>query len=285
MRIGLAQLNPIVGDLAGNRQKILEAYAALVVQGAELVVFPELIVCGYPPRDLLFKRRFVPDVADSLSQIAAQIGDVPALVGTVEVNSSGSGRAAYNAAAFCHGGKVVTIARKCLLPTYDVFDEDRYFEPATQPTVIDFKGRRIGITICEDLWTHPSISTRQLYHGINPLRQLAAQKCDLMINLSASPWHADKGGVRQTLVTDAARVLSCPVVYVNVVGGNDELIFDGRSVVSDANGKILAGLAAFAEDLRVVEVSCGPGLPRFSHSRRRPRNAHRRSVRHFRRRH
>jgi NAD+ synthase (glutamine-hydrolysing) len=260
MRIGLAQLNPIVGDLAGNRRKILEAYASLVAQRAEFIVFPELIVCGYPPRDLLFKRSFVPDVAESLAQIAAQIGDVPALIGTVEPNASGSGRAAFNSAAFCHRGKIVTISHKCLLPTYDVFDEDRYFEPAPQPTVIDFGGRRIGITICEDLWTHPSISTRRLYHGVNPLAQLTAQKCDLMINLSASPWHADKGGVRQTLVTDAARVLGCPVVYVNAVGGNDELIFDGRSLVSDANGKIVAGLAAFTEELRVTEVACGRGV-------------------------
>jgi NAD+ synthase (glutamine-hydrolysing) len=254
MRIGLAQLNPIVGDLAGNRRKILEAYAALVAQGAEFVVFPELIVCGYPPRDLLFKRRFVPDVTESLQQIAAAVGEVPALIGTVELNASGSGRAAYNSAAFCHRGKIVSTARKCLLPTYDVFDEDRYFEPGAQPSVLELDGRRIGVTICEDLWTHPSISTRRLYHGVIPLQQLTAAKCDLMVNLSASPWHADKGGVRQTLVTDAARALGCTVVYVNAVGGNDELIFDGRSLVADAKGKVVAGLAAFAEELRVVEV-------------------------------
>ncbi|MEO7414279.1 MAG: NAD+ synthase [Opitutaceae bacterium] len=261
MRIGLAQLNPTVGDLAGNRRKIFEAYAALVASGAELVVFPELIVCGYPPRDLLFKRRFVPDVEESLTQIAREVGEVPALIGTVELNRSGNGRAAYNASAFCHRGNVVTLARKCLLPTYDVFDEDRYFEPAAEPTVIEHQGRRIGITICEDLWTHPMISTRRLYHGANPLQQLAAQKCDLMVNLSASPWHSDKGGIRQTLVTDAARVLGCPVVYVNAIGGNDELIFDGRSLVADAQGIITAGLAAFAEELRVVDVFCGRGAP------------------------
>lgn len=255
MRIGLAQLNTIVGDLPGNRRKIIEAYTSLVAQGAELVVFPELIVCGYPPRDLLFKRQFVPDVQESLREIAAAVGEVPALIGTVEVNSTGSGRPAYNSAAFCHRGKAITMAHKCLLPTYDVFDEDRYFEPAAQPTVIEHQGRRIGITICEDLWTHPTISTRRLYHGANPLRQLATQKCDLMVNLSASPWHSDKGGVRQTLVTDAARVLGCPVVYVNAIGGNDELIFDGRSLVADAKGNITAGLAAFAEELRVVNVN------------------------------
>lgn len=140
MRLGLAQLNPTVGDLAGNRRKILEAYASLVAQGAELVVFPELAVCGYPPRDLLFKRRFVSDVGDTLAEIAAGVGAVPALIGTVEANTTGRGRPFYNSAAFCYRGKVAAIARKCLLPTYDVFDEDRYFEPATSPTTVEHAG-------------------------------------------------------------------------------------------------------------------------------------------------
>ena len=256
MRLGLAQLNPTVGDLAGNRRKILDAYTALVAQGAELVVFPELAVCGYPPRDLLFKRRFVPDVAETLAQIAAATGAVPAIVGTVELNPTGRGRPFYNSAAFCYRGAVVAIGRKCLLPTYDVFDEDRYFEPATSPTVVDHAGVRIGLTICEDIWTHPMISTRRLYSGRMPIEQLADQKCDLMVNLSASPWHNAKDGVRQNLVVSkAARALGCAVVYVNAIGGNDELIFDGRSHVVDAQGHVTAGLAAFAEELRVVEVS------------------------------
>jgi NAD+ synthase (glutamine-hydrolysing) len=258
MRLGLAQINSTVGDLAGNRRKIMDAYAKLVAQGAELVVFPELIVCGYPPRDLLFKRHFVPDVEKSLGEIAAAVGKVPAIIGTVEANSTGEGRPFYNAAAFCLEGVVASVARKCLLPTYDVFDEDRYFEPASQPTVIAHAGLRIGITICEDIWTHPMIGTRQLYHGMNPVKQLAAKRCDLMVNLSASPWHNEKGGVRQTLVTDAAFELDCPVAYVNAVGGNDELIFDGRSLVSDPAGHVFAGLAAFAEELRVVEIGLGP---------------------------
>ena len=257
MRLGLAQLNTTVGDLAGNRRRILDAYTALVAQGAELVIFPELVVCGYPPRDLLFKRRFVPDVAASLATIAAAVGDVPALIGTVEVNPTGQGRPFHNSAAFCHRGKVTAFARKCLLPTYDVFDEDRYFEAAAQPTVLTIAGKRVGITICEDLWTHPTLSTRRLYHGLDPVRQLAAQTCDMIVNLSASPWHCDKGSVRHTLVTGAARTAGCPVIYVNAVGGNDELIFDGRSIVADGTGRITAGLAAFAEDTRIVEVTPG----------------------------
>jgi NAD+ synthase (glutamine-hydrolysing) len=258
MRLGLAQLNTIVGDLSGNRRKILDAYASLVAQGAELVVFPELVVCGYPPRDLLLKRRFVPDIVESLHAIAAAVGEVPALVGTVEPNPSGHGRPFFNSAAFCHRGRVVSYARKCLLPTYDVFDEDRYFEPAPQPVVITHAGTRIGVTICEDIWTHPMINTRRLYSGLDPVAQLAGQNCDLMVNLSASPWYHAKGAVRQQLVTDAARKLGCPVAYVNAVGGNDELVFDGRSLVADARGGVHAGLAAFAEDLQIVDTAAAP---------------------------
>ncbi len=255
MRIGLAQINTIVGDLTGNSRRILDAYRTLVAQGAELVVFPELVVCGYPPRDLLFKKRFVPDVERTTRALATQIGAVPALIGYTEANTTGSGRSAFNSAAFCHQGKITATARKCLLPTYDVFDEDRYFEPATAPVVVEFGGRRIGLTICEDIWTHAMISTRRLYDGIEPVRQLATQRCDLMVNLSASPWNYGKGDVRHKLVADTARQLDCPVVYVNAIGGNDELLFDGRSVVCDATGRVIGGLAAFREQLQVISVS------------------------------
>ncbi len=254
MQLGIAQINTTVGDLSGNCRRIIDAYRTLAGRGAELVVFPELAVAGYPPRDLLFKRRFVSDVESALSEIAAAAGSVPALVGFVETNTSGQGRRFFNAAAWCERGEVRLIARKCLLPTYDVFDEDRYFEPATEPRVVDFAGRRIGITICEDIWTHPMIATRRLYSGMDPVRQLAAQHCDLVINLSASPWHFGKGGLREKLVTDAARTLGCPVAYCNAVGGNDELIFDGRSVAASADGAVVAGLAAFQEELRVVSL-------------------------------
>ncbi|NBR09377.1 MAG: NAD+ synthase [Opitutaceae bacterium] len=254
MRIGLAQINTIVGDLAGNSRRILEAYHTLVAQGAELVLYPELVVSGYPPRDLLFKKRFIADVERTTQAIAAEIGTVPAIVGYTEANQTGQGRAAYNAAAFCHQGKILTSARKCLLPTYDIFDEDRYFEPAAEPTVIVFEGKRIGLTICEDIWTHAMISTRRLYHGVVPVQQLAAQHCDLMVNLSASPWNHGKGSLRHKLIGDTAQQLGCPVIYVNAIGGNDEIIFDGRSVACDAEGQILGGLAAFREELKVITI-------------------------------
>ena len=260
MRIGLAQINTIVGDLAGNRRLIEAAYKSLVAQGAELVVFPELVVCGYPPRDLLFKRRFVADVERTTAAIAANIGNVPAVIGYTEANTTGQGRPAFNAAAFCHHGKILVSARKCLLPTYDVFDEDRYFEPAPASSVVEFNGHRIGITICEDIWTHEMISTRRLYNGVDPVRQLTGE-CDLMVNLSASPWNHGKGGVRHTLVGDTARRLGCPVAYVNAIGGNDELLFDGRSIVAAADGTVLAGLGAFREELKVIETADSGSQP------------------------
>lgn len=253
MRIGLAQLNTTVGDLAGNRRRIIAAYETLVRAGAELVVFPELVTCGYPPRDLLFKRSFVSDVEASLALIAQSVGPVPALIGTVERNPSTEGRRCVNAAAWCVDGAVRGSAQKCLLPTYDVFDEDRYFEPAATPTTFTLGPRRIGVTICEDIWTDPRFTTRQLYR-VDPLRHLAGQRLDLMVNLSASPWHHEKDGIRQALVTDASRLLACPVAYVNAVGGNDELVFDGRSLVAHPDGRIAAGLTAFREDTRVVDL-------------------------------
>jgi NAD+ synthase (glutamine-hydrolysing) len=254
MRIGLAQINTIVGDLAGNRTRILDAYRALVAQGAELVLFPELVVCGYPPRDLLFKSRFVADVERTTGEIAAEIGAVPAVIGYVTANLAGTGRPAFNAAAFCVNGRIAHVARKCLLPTYDVFDEDRYFEPAAAPTVVEFAGRRIGVTICEDIWTHELVPTRRLY-SLDPVKWLAQARVDLVLNLSASPWHLAKNDLRRTLVSDSARACGCAVAYCNAVGGNDELLFEGRSVVADATGRVIGGAAAFREDLRVVDVA------------------------------
>jgi len=253
MRIGLAQLNSTVGDLAGNRRKILDAYRTLVARGAELVVFPELIVCGYPPRDLLFKRRFVSDNEESLTEIANEIGEIPAVIGFVETNPSSEGRRCFNAAAFCQRGEIAVIARKCLLPTYDVFDEDRYFEAAREPAIVTYLGHEIGLTICEDIWKNSAIDTGRLYR-VDPVASLAAKGVNLVLNLSASPWHHGKGHVREQLVIDSARALRCPLVSCNAIGGNDELIFDGRSLVANASGEVIARLTAFSEDLRVVDV-------------------------------
>lgn len=254
MRIGLAQLNPTVGDLSGNRDLVIQAYRKLVEAGAEIVVFPELVSVGYPPRDLLLRRRFGDDAEGALLEIAAITGDVPAFVGTIERNPAKHGRLFYNAVAWCQHGEIKQFARKRLLPTYDVFDEDRYFEPAPAPTIFNVDGNRVAVTICEDIWAHSTLLPRPLYRT-DPVAELAGEELDLMINLSASPWHHDKNDARQECITGAAERLKCPVVYVNAVGGNDELVFDGRSMVVSAGGEVLAGLPAFQTATEVVELS------------------------------
>ncbi len=253
MKIGLAQINTTAGDLSGNCQLIAEAYRDLVQGGADLVLFPELAVAGYPPRDLLFRSRFIHDVEKALADLLPEFGPVPAVVGTVESNRSENGRRAYNAAAWCEDGEIKTMARKCLLPTYDVFDEDRYFEPAEQPTIFCWEGKRVGLTICEDVWNHPAVPTRHHY-DIDPVTFLGEQGVDLILNLSASPWHFGKKLFREELLGDAAGRCACPIAYCNLVGGNDELIFDGHSKVVLADGNLLCGMAGFREELRVVDL-------------------------------
>lgn len=257
MRIGLAQLNPTVGDLAGNLRRLLAAYHELVSAGAEFVVTPELAVCGYPPRDLLLRSRFVSDVENATAELAAATATVPLLVGTVVANPSATGRRAFNAAAFCHHGRVQQIAKKCLLPTYDVFDEDRYFEPAEAPTVIVHAGLRIGVTICEDIWANESPGDQRL-HKVDPVGLLRREGIALLVNLSASPWYAGKTHLRERIVTNLARELAVPVVYCNAIGGNDELIFDGRSLVANESGAIIATLTPFTEECRVIDLTPAP---------------------------
>lgn len=261
MRLGIAQINTTVGDLPGNRDLILGAYQCLVGQGAELVLFPELATAGYPPRDLLFKSRFVPDNEASLREIAASVGQVPAVIGFPQTNDSGQGRGCYNAVAWCEAGEVKQVARKCLLPTYDVFDEGRYFEPAPEPTVVQWRGLRLGLSICEDLWNHPDIPTRRHY-ALDPVDWFAGQGVDLLLNASASPWHYQKRALRLRLLADAAQRCGCPVVYANLVGGNDELIFDGHSLVIDAHRQIVGELPGFTAAEHIVEVPLGPDAPK-----------------------
>ena len=254
MQVGIAQINTTVGDLSGNRQRILDAYKQLVTDGAELVLYPELVLCGYPPRDLLFKSRFVSDITTTLKTIAREIGDVPAVIGFVEPRAEHiTGRPFYNAAAWCESGAIKTVARKSLLPNYDVFDEERYFEPAAEPSIYTWRGRKIGITICEDIWTSQSVPTSRHYET-DPVALLADQRIDLLLNLSASPWHEGKNRIRESLIADTAKRCRCTLVYCNSVGGNDELIFDGASCVYHPKHGMISGLEAFRETNRVVDT-------------------------------
>ena len=254
MRIGILQLNATIGAYDQNRARLEEAYAKAVAQGAELVVAPELFLCGYPPRDLLMRDDFVRRGLDCLAALATKIGAVPLVVGYVERSTHRPGRALSNAAAVIQDGKILHRIRKSLLPTYDVFDEDRYFEPATGVAPVEIAGRRIAITICEDIWNDADFWPEQRYR-CDPVHELVAAGAELVINLSASPWERGKEARRLAMLQRVARDEKVPLVQVNAVGGNDELIFDGHSVALNAQGELIALGASFDEDLLVADVS------------------------------
>jgi len=260
MKIALAQIDTTVGDLRGNSGKILEFYRRGVAAGADVVMTPELAITGYPPRDLLAKQRFVHDNLAALHEIAVQIGPTALLVGYVDFNLKRPGRDYVNAVALIQNGRIISVRYKMLLPTYDVFDEDRYFQPADSNTVLDFAGQRLGLTICEDIWTQDYLPAR-LYER-SPIHDLMRgdTHAQLLLNLSASPYHLGKERVRHDMLRAVAQQCKVPVVYCNLVGGNDELIFDGNSLAFDASGNLLAQGAAFAENLVIVDLA-GPPQP------------------------
>ena len=250
MRIGIAQLNSTVGDLAGNLALAIDAYEQLVGQGVDLVVYPELMLCGYPPRDLLLKENFGRDCLNSLQEFARATGPTPGLIGFPEKNEGDAGEPFFNAAAWCMEGSVTQTFRKRLLPTYDVFDEDRYFAPGNSTLMIEYKGKSIAVTICEDVWN----LEKDLYPA-DPLDEIASEKPDFLINLSASPWYSGKECLRIELLAGVARKVDCPVVYVNSVGGNDELVFDGFSLSLNANGELITSSRSFAEAIEVHDLT------------------------------
>ncbi len=252
MRIALAQINPLVGDIVGNTEKIIARIAVARDQGATLVAFPELSVIGYPPRDLVLKPRFVQAGADAVHRIAEHCRDIAAIVGFVEPNIEPVGRHLRNAAAYCADGKVRQVRHKSLLPTYDVFDESRYFEPGPEIAIIEHEQVPIGLSICEDLWNDEQFG-RQLYRR-DPIGQLAAAGARVMLNISASPFTADKHAFRVQLFSNQARRHQLPLLVINQVGGNDELVFDGASVAFDAQGNLIAQAKAFEEDMLIVDL-------------------------------
>jgi len=257
MKIALAQLNPTIGDIDGNRRRILDAYRRAVDNGADLVVTPELSLVGYPPRDLLLKPRFVTDNLTAFERLVGDVGPAGLLVGFVDRAGEARGLPLHNAAALVADGRVLATKHKSLLPTYDVFDETRYFEPGAEPTVAEFRGLRLGLSICEDIWTQAQAGpVARLYHG-DPIAELVEAGAEVLVNMSASPFVMDKFRQRVDLVRAQGVKHRRPVVYVNQVGGNDQLIFDGASFALDASGRILAQLKAFEEDLVVAQVPDG----------------------------
>jgi NAD+ synthetase len=252
MKIGIAQINSVVGDFPGNAKRLIAAYCECIDQGAELVISPELSLVGYPPRDLVFKSSFVPKCLQALDYLAGEIREIPMLVGYVDHHHPRQpGKPFRNAAAWLENGSVRHRFWKTLLPTYDVFDERRYFEPSATCDPIEWNGKRIGITICEDIWTEDYLD-RPLYDR-DPVKELSEQGIDLMLNLSASPFHLGKPELRRSMIGAIARKHQMPVVYCNAIGGQDQLVFDGHSLAAGANGRIIEQFPGFEEACRIID--------------------------------
>ncbi len=261
MKIALAQINTTVGDLAGNETKILSAYHHGAEAGADIVVMPELTTTGYPPRDLLLKKEFVAQNLALVERLAAATGKTALLIGYVGINHSRPGRSLTNEVALLQNGKIVVSRIKTLLPTYDVFDEDRYFQPATGNLPVTFNGQTVGLTICEDIWNDEDFWPERLYRN-NPPMELIAGGAKIVFNVSASPWSLGKDKVRHEMLLSLARKSQTPIVFCNLIGGNDELIFDGGSMVFNSAGELVARGKSFEEDFLVVDLeSAKPVAP------------------------
>jgi len=257
MKIALAQFNPTVGDFLGNSARILEMAADAKSRGADLVIFSELCLCGYPPQDLVERPAFLERNQIELKELATKI-PMPAIVGYVGKAQVQPGKPAANCAALLRDGEIVFRQRKMLLPTYDVFDESRYFQPARSQSTVEFSGSRLGITICEDAWNDKDFWAQRLYER-DPVSELIGQGTTILINISSSPYNLDKRNLRAEMLRSLARTHRVPVVYVNQVGGNDSLVFDGSSVAFDASGNLAARAHSFEEDLVIYDTAANTG--------------------------
>lgn len=263
MKIALAQLNTTVGDLTGNAAKIAAAVAQAHHMGAQLVIPPELALMGYPPRDLLLQPGFVARAWQMLEQLAADLernlpGGPAVLVGLAEPNPTSTGRPLFNTAALLHGGRIAHRFRKTLLPTYDVFDEDRYFEPGDGLQILELNGWRLGLSICEDIWNDRDFWQHPRYHR-DPIAELATHDVQAVLNMSSSPFTVGKQEIRERMFASMARKHHLPIIYCNQIGGNDDLLFDGRSCAFDPDGVLVARATSFEEDLLLFDLAALQG--------------------------
>ena len=259
LRIALLQINPTAGDISGNSALIVRGARQARELGADLVVTPELALMGYLPRDLLMSRGFIHRGFDELQSMAAELADGPPLLaGVATVNPAEMGRPLFNSAVLLRCGQLGPAFHKTLLPTYDVFDEDRYFEPATQPQILELNGWKLGISICEDVWNDRDFWNRRRYHH-DPIEELAQSGAQAIINLSASPFTVGKEMLRESMLSHTAKKYGLPLVVVYQVGGNDDLIFDGRSSAFDAQGRLFARAKGFQEDLLIADIAASAG--------------------------
>ena len=247
MQIAIAQLNYHIGNFESNKQKIIDSINKAKNEGAELVIFAELSISGYPPRDFLEFDDFISKCDDSINEIAKHCKGIAAIVGNPRKNLNNKGKRLYNSAYFINEGKIEQISNKTLLPTYDIFDEYRYFEPNTDFSIIEYKGKRIALTICEDLW---NIDDTPMY-SIQPMDELMKLNPDLMINIAASPFHYKQAEIRKNVLVKNAQKYNLPLYYVNHIGAQTELLFDGGSMVLNSEGEIINELKYFAEDFSI----------------------------------
>lgn len=257
MKIALAQLNPTVGDFAGNSAKIMDFAARAAKQGADLAVFSELCLCGYLPMDLIERPQFIDRNERELACLAKHL-PIPSIVGYAARATGSTGKSAANAAALLANGKIEFVQYKMLLPTYDVFDESRYFQPAATQNVFAFGGQNLGITVCEDIWNDKTFWAKPLYER-DPVAELIAKRASLIINISGSPYTIHKRTLRLDMLRALAKSHGLPVVYVNQVGGNDSLVFDGGSVVVLPDGSIPTQASSFVEDLVIFDTETMSG--------------------------
>jgi NAD+ synthase (glutamine-hydrolysing) len=258
VKIALGQLNPTIGDFEGNLRLITEALAQAEGEGADLLVTAELSLCGYPPRDLLERPAFVQAAQQALEQLIERVGATALLVGFPEPVAASTGRRVANSAALLHEGRVISVHRKSLLPTYDVFDEWRYFEPGTEVKTAMLAGRRLGISICEDIWNDADFWPQRLYRE-DPIEKLVGEGAEILINISASPYTIEKRHLRPRMLATTARRWKRPLVFVNQVGGHDDLVFDGSSLALDERGEVFARAAEHAPDFVLVDVAARAG--------------------------
>jgi NAD+ synthase (glutamine-hydrolysing) len=256
--VAVAQIDTTVGDFEGNAARILDYGRRAEAAGATLVLFPELAACGYPPRDLLERRSFLDESQRAARRIARASGAATWVFGAALPNPGRSGRRVFNAAVAARRGRIAGVYHKRLLPTYDVFDEGRYFEPGKRPMVLTLGGRRVGITICEDIWNDKTFWKRPLY-AADPVAEIRPLRLDLHVNISASPYSLGRTQLRRRMMSRVARRTGVPLLDCNLVGGNDSLVFDGQSSAFDERGRLVGRGAAFEEDFWTIEMPGGRG--------------------------
>lgn len=258
MKVAIAQINTIIGNFKRHYDRITEASKSAVTSGCDLIVFPELVIPGYPPRDLLEKQDFIEANRRCLDRLISDIRGIGVICGYVAENPEDGGNPLFNSAVLFEDGEVLLQARKSLLPAYDIFDERRYFEPGKTSSLFAYKGRRLGLTICEDVWNDKDIFTRRIYDR-DPVAQLADAGADLIINISASPFHVGKSQFRRRILSNICKKYRLPLIYANQVGGNDSILFEGMSAAFDPEGKMVARAYDFREDLITVDFDAMDG--------------------------